>query len=244
MRNTVILVGRELRSYFQTPIAYVFLMMFLFLSGLFSFYIGDFFIRGQADLIPFFSFHPWLYMVFVPAITMCTWAEERKTGTIELLFTLPITSFSAVVGKFLAAWLFLMIALLLTFPMWITVNYLGNPDNGIICASYLGSILMAGAFLAIGTCVSAFTKNQVIAFVITLVICLLFNISGFSLALDSLANILPAKFIDTLSGFSFLTNFDAITKGLFESTSILYFSTIIVGGLFANMVVIEINKAD
>lgn len=244
MRKTFILFKRELRSYFQTPIAYVFLIIFLFLSGLFTFYMGDFFIRGQADLIPFFSFHPWLYMIFVPAITMRTWAEERKTGTIELLFTLPITSCEAVVSKFLAAWFFLIIALMLTLPMWLTVNYLGDPDNGIICASYLGSIIMAGAFLAIGTCVSAFTKNQIIAFVVTLVICLLFNISGFSLALDSLSSILPAKIIDTLSSFSFLTNFDAITKGLIECTSILYFITIIFCGLFANMIVIEIKKAD
>ncbi len=244
MRNILILLKRELRSYFQTPIAYVFLIIFLFLNGLFTFYVGNFFTRGQADLMPFFSFHPWLYMVFIPAITMRTWPEERKTGTIELLFTLPITSFEAVVSKFLAAWLFLIIALLLTLPMWVSVNYLGSPDNGIILASYLGSIMMAGAFLAIGLSVSAFTKNQVIAFIVALVICLLFNISGFSLVLDSLSRWLPARLVDTISNFSFLTNFDAITKGLIELTSIIYFSTIILCGLFANMIVIEIKKAD
>lgn len=244
MRNAVIIMKRELYNYFQTPIAYVFLIIFLFLSGLLSFYFGDFFIRGQADLVPFFSFHPWLFMVFVPAVAMRTWAEERKTGTIELLFTLPITSFSAVVGKFLANWFFIVIAVCLTFPLWLTVNYLGNPDNGIICASYLGSMLMAGAFLAIGNCISAFTKNQIIALVITMVICLLLNITGFPLVVDSLANIFPNKFIEFLTRFSFLTNFDLITKGLIEGTSILYFTSIIICGLFANMIVIEIKKAD
>jgi ABC-2 type transport system permease protein len=244
MKNIFILLTRELRSYFHTPIAYVFLIVFLFLSGLFTFYIGDFFTRGQADLIPFFSFLPWLYMIFVPAITMRTWAEERKSGTIELLFTLPITPFAAVVGKFLAAWLFIISALVLTFPMWICVNYLGHPDNGIILASYLGSILMAGSFLAIGVCISAFTKNQVIAFVITIVICMFFNITGFSLVLDGLANWLPARLIDTISSFSFLTNFEAITKGLIELPSVIYFSTIIICGLFANIIIIEIKKAE
>ena len=244
MRNIFVLLKKELRSYFQTPIAYVFLIIFLFLNGIFTFYVGDFFTRGQADLIPFFSFHPWLYMIFVPAITMRVWAEERKSGTIELLFTLPITSLEAVVSKFLAAWIFLFIALLLTLPIWLSVYYLGTPDNGIILASYIGSIMMAGAFLAIGTCISAFTKNQVVAFVITLVICLLFNMSGFPLVLDGLSNWLPTRLIETISNFSFLTNFDAITKGLIEFTSIVYFSTIILCGLFANMIVIEIKKAD
>ena len=244
MRNIFILVKRELRSYFQTPIAYIFLITFLFLNGLFTFYIGNFFTRAQADLIVFFSFHPWLYMVCIPALTMRTWAEERKTGTIELLFTLPITSFEAVISKFLAAWLFIIIALVLTVPIWLSVNYLGSPDNGVIFASYLGSILMAGAFLAIGVCISAFTKNQVVAFVLTLVICLLFNISGFSLVLDGLTNWLPSKLVATINSFSFLANFDAITKGLIEFTSIVYFCTIICCGLFANMIVIEIKKAE
>ena len=158
--------ARELKAYFTTPLAYVFIVIFLALTGSLTFFLGGFFERGQADLAPFFLFHPWLYLFLVPAIAMRLWAEERRTGTIELLMTLPTTTFAAVLGKFLAAWAFAGIALLLTFPMWLTVNWLGEPDNGVILASYLGSWVMAGAFIAIGACVSALTKNQVIAFVV------------------------------------------------------------------------------
>ena len=158
--------AREFMAYFTTPLAYVFIVIFLALTGSLTFFRGGFFERGQADLAPFFLFHPWLYLFLVPAIAMRLWAEERRTGTIELLMTLPTTTFAAVLGKFLAAWAFAAIALLLTFPMWLTVNWLGEPDNGVILASYLGSWVMAGAFIAIGACVSAMTKNQVIAFVV------------------------------------------------------------------------------
>ena len=165
---------RELVSYFSTPVAYVFIVMFLVLTGVFTFYIGNFFERGQADLIPFFSFHPWLYLFLVPAITMRLWAEERKSGTIELLLTLPVSMYQVVLGKFLAAWAFTGIALIFTFPIWITVNYLGDPDNGVILAAYVGSFLMAGGFLAIGAAISALSRNQVIAFILTVVTCFLF----------------------------------------------------------------------
>ena len=180
MKNILSITRRELYGYFATPVAYVFLVIFLILSGLFTFYLGSFYERGQADLSAFFDWHPWLYLFLVPAIAMRLWAEERKNGTIELLMTLPITLMQAVLGKFLAAWIFTAIALFLTFPIWITVNYLGSPDNGIIISSYLGSLLMAGGYLAIGSCISALTKNQVIAFVVGISVCFLFTVRSSS----------------------------------------------------------------
>src|SRR6185437_4070529 len=171
MRNIRYIFGRELAGYFATPVAYVFLVIFLAMAGAFTFYLGNFFDRGQADLQSFFAFHPWLYLILIPAIGMRLWAEERKTGTIELFLTLPISITEAVLGKFLAAWAFTGIALLLTFPIWITVNVLGSPDNGVIVASYIGSFLMAGGYLAIASCISAATKSQVIAFVVAAALC-------------------------------------------------------------------------
>ena len=170
--NTIsALFRRKLKSYFATPVAYVFIVIFLVLMSTFTFYLGNFYERGQADLAPFFVFHPWLYLLLVPAIAMRLWAEERKTGSIELLMTLPVSTTEAVLGKFLASWIFVGIALALTFPIWITVNYLGDPDNGVIFAGYIGSFLMAGAFLSIGCFVSALTRNQVVAFVIAAAVC-------------------------------------------------------------------------
>ena len=179
MNAILTIAGRELRGYFATPVAYVFIVIFLALTGVFTFYLGGFYERGQADLAPFFNFHPWLYLFLVPAIAMRLWAEERKNGSIELLMTLPVTMTQAVLGKFLAAWAFTGVALALTAPIWITVNYLGEPDNGVILAAYIGSLLMAGAFLAIGSCISAANRSQVVAFIITVVICFLFMVAGF-----------------------------------------------------------------
>lgn len=244
MSQTWILCKRELRNYFSTPIAYVFIVVFLVLSGIATFYIGNFFARGQADLVSFFSFHPWLYMLFIPAISMRLWSEERKSGTIELLFTLPITTWQAICGKFLAAFIFTAIALSLTFPLWIVVNYLGHPDNGVILASYFGSLLMAGGFLAIGAAISALTKNQVVAFVLSLVTCLLLNLIGFPMVLDLMRPIFPHALLETIRSFSFLTNFDTISRGLLELRSIIYFATLIMFSLFANAVIIETKKAD
>jgi len=234
---------RELAGYFGTPIAYVFLAIFVFLSGIFTFYIGGFFDGGQADLRAFFQFHPWLYLFLIPALAMRLWAEERRAGTIELLFTLPITMFQAVMGKFLAAWIFTAIALALTFPLWITVNYLGDPDNGVILASYLGSLLMAGAFLAIGSCISALTRNQVIAFVVSGVVCLGFVLSGFPLVLELVDAIAPPIVVDTVRSFSFLTHFQAISKGVLQASDVIYFVSLIVFWLFVNAVAIEWRKA-
>lgn len=235
---------RELRSYFATPVAYVFIVIFLVLSGAFTFYLGNFYERGQADLMPFFSFHPWLYLFLVPAVSMRLWSEERKSGTIELLLTLPITMWQAVMGKFLAAWAFIGIALALTFPLWITVNYLGDPDNGVIFASYLGSLLMAGAFLAIGSCISAATRNQVVAFILTVVVCFLLIMAGFPLVLDAFRAWAPQALVDAIAGLSFLTHFVSISKGVIDLRDLLYFVLMIGFWLYASAIVIDLKKAD
>ncbi|MDX1431538.1 MAG: ABC transporter permease subunit [Gammaproteobacteria bacterium] len=244
MSNVWIIFKRELGSYFATPIAYVFLAIFVFLSGIFTFYLGNFFERGQADLEPFFQFHPWLYLFLIPALAMRLWAEERRGGTIELLLTLPITMPQAVLGKFLAAWAFSAIALALTFPIWVTANYLGNPDNGVIVASYLGSLLMAGAFLAIGACISALTRNQVIAFVVSAAVSLGFVLSGFPLVLEFFSAWAPQSVVQAVSSFSFLSHFSDISKGVIDLRDLVYFVSLIVFWLFANAVVIDMKKAD
>ena len=244
MKQLSVIFKRELGSYFATPLAYVFIVIFLVLSGVFTFYLGGFFERNQADLQPFFNFHPWLYLFLVPAIAMRLWAEERKSGSIELLMTLPITRFEAVTGKFLAAWVFAGIALLLTSPMIITVNYLGQPDNGAIFTGYLGSWLMAGGFLAIGSCMSALAKNQVIAFILAVVVSFLFIVSGFPLVLDAFSAWAPQMVLDAIASLSFLTRFEAISKGVIDLRDLLYFVTLIAAWLAATAVVVDLKKAD
>ncbi|MFP6850911.1 MAG: ABC transporter permease subunit [Pseudomonas sp.] len=244
MSQLSVIFKRELASYFATPLAYVFILIFLVLSGVFTFYLGGFFESGQANLSPFFNFHPWLYLFLVPAIAMRLWAEERKSGTIELLMTLPITRFDAVTGKFLAAWVFAGLALLLTFPMIITVNYLGEPDNGAIITGYIGSWLLAGAYLAIGSCMSALAKNQVIAFILSVSVCFLFIVSGFPMVLDGFSAWAPQWLIDAVASLSFLTRFDAISKGVIDIRDLLYFLTLIAAWLAATAVVIDLKKAD
>ena len=234
---------RELLSYFSTPIAYVFIVIFLLLSSLFTFYLGNFFELGQANLSSFFEWHPWLYLFLIPSITMRLWAEEKKTGTIEFITTLPLKPASIVVGKFLASWAFAIIALLLTFPLWITVNYLGEPDNGVILASYLGSMLMAGSYLSIGICISALTNNQVIAFVVSATICFLFTVSGLPIVLDFFTAWSGQSLTDAIASFSFLTNYLDITRGLIDLRSLLYFATLIIFFLYLNILFISnMNK--
>lgn len=244
MHSVLTIFRREFLSYFSTPVAFVFIVVFLFLNGIFTFYMGSFFERNQADLIAFFQFHPFLYLALIPPLAMRLWAEERKTGSIELLMTLPITVGQAVVGKFLAAWLFTGVALALTFPIWVTVNYLGDPDNGVIFASYLGSFLMAGAYLAIGSCVSAMTKNQVIAFVVTAVICFLFVLSGFPLVLNFFHGWLPEVLVEAIASFSFLNRFNSISQGVIDLRDLIYFASILAFWLYMSAVVVERKKAD
>ncbi|MEM9404390.1 MAG: ABC transporter permease subunit [Pseudomonadota bacterium] len=238
------LFRRELKSYFATPVAYVFIVIFLVLMGTFTFYLGNFYERGQADLRPFFNFHPWLYLFLVPAISMRLWAEERRSGSIELLMTLPVTAWQAVLGKFLAAWAFTAIALVLTFPIWLTVNYLGEPDNGAILTGYVGSLLMAGGFLSIGSCVSAFTRNQVIAFVISIVVCFGFLLSGFPLVLDVFSGWAPQVLVDGVASLSFLTHFTNISRGVIELRDLVYFGLLIGTFLYANTIVLQWKQAD
>lgn len=238
------LFRREFRSYFSTPIAYVFIVIFLLLMGAFTFYLGGFYERGQADLAGFFNYHPWLYLFLVPAISMRLWAEERKSGSIELLMTLPITAWQAVIGKFLAAWAFTGIALFLTFPIWLTVNYLGEPDNGAILAAYAGSYMMAGSFLAIGSCLSAATKNQVIAFVLTVVVCFGFLLAGFPLVLDMFSGWAPQTLTDGIASLSFLTHFASIKKGVIDFRDLVYFLLLIAAFLYANTIILQWKQAD
>jgi ABC-2 type transport system permease protein len=235
---------RELKSYFATPLAYVFIVIFLVLASVFTFQVGGLFERGQADLQPFFRWHPWLYLVLIPALSMRLWAEERNSGSIELLMTLPVTMGQAVAGKFLAAWCFAGIALSLTFPVWITINYLGSPDNGAITAAYVGSFLMAGGFLSIGMCMSAATRNQVIAFITAALIGLIFLLAGFPLVLDIVRAVLPQTVVDAIASLSFFTHFDAISKGVIDLRDLVYFAALIGFWLTATALVLDMKKAE
>lgn len=243
MNASWVITKREFASFFVTPVGYIFMLIFLSMSGVFTFMFGNLYERGEADLLPFFNFHPWLYLFLVPAIAMRSWSEERKSGTIELLMTLPLSTFSVVVGKFFAAWLVLAVCLLLTTPLWLTVNYLGNPDNGVIVASYLGSWLMSGAFLALSMCMSALTKNQVVAFVLSIVICFFFVLIGSPLVVNLMTDWAPSWVIDSVTGLSFLTHFQDIAKGVINANDLVFFILTIVLWLIANQLVIDQKKA-
>lgn len=243
MRSLCAIFKRELVSYFVTPVAYVFIVIFLFATGTFTFYLGNFYEAERADLSAFFNFHPWLFLFFMPAIAMRLWAEERKTGTIELLLTLPVPLWAAVAGKFFAAWTFAGIALVLTFPLWITVNVLGDPDNGIILASYIGSLFMAGGYLAIGSAISALTRNQVVAFVASVFVCFLFTVSGLPLVLDFFSAWLPQLLLSAIASLSVLAHFDAIVKGVIDLRDLVYFATLMGFWLLANALFIDFNRA-
>ena len=243
MSPVIAIMRRELRSYFVTPVAYVFLVIFLVLAGLLTFYFGDFYERRQADLQPFFAMHPWLYLILVPAVSMRMWAEETKSGTLELLLTLPVRVWEAMLGKFLAAWLFIGLALALTFPIWITVNYLGSPDNGVIVAGYLGSWLMAGSFLAIGACLSAVTRSQVVAFILTAVVCVLLLLAGQPQVLDFFQGALPRRLVNGVAHLSMLRHFEAIGRGVLDVRDLLYFIFSIAAWLMAGVLVLQLKRA-
>lgn len=244
MNTTIIVLKRELGGYFATPVAYIFLIGFLVFAGIFTWHFGGFYETNQADLQAFFTYHPILYLILIPALSMRLWSEERRSGTIELLLTLPISMWQAVMGKFLAAWIFTGVALLLTTPMWFTVNYLGEPDNGVIGAAYLGSFLMAGAFLAIGAFMSSLTKNQVIAFVGSLGLSMALVFAGFPMVTEWFKLFAPDVIVDAVRSISIWTHFTAITRGVIDFRDILFFASMILVFLFANATVIELKKAD
>ena len=243
MRNIFIIAGRELGGYFATPVASVFIIIFLVLQGSLTFNLGSFFVRGQGDLNPFFTFIPWVFLLLVPAITMRLWAEERRLGTIELLLTLPITQAQAVLGKFLAAWAFCAIALLLTFPVVITVNILGRPDNGVIASGYVGSLLVAGAFLSVGAALSAATKNQVIAFVLAVAVCFVFAVASYPVVTDFLSQNLPVL-ADIARRIAVIDRFQDFTRGVVSLRDLIFFATFIGFWLFVNTVLVDQRKAD
>jgi ABC-2 type transport system permease protein len=244
MHNVNVIFRREFGSFFATPLALVFTIIFLVVTGLFTFFFRGFYQGNQADLQPFFVDHPWLYLFLMPALSMGLWSEERKSGNIELLMTLPITLWAAVVGKFLAAWSFAGLMLLLTFPIWITVNYLGDPDNGVIAAAYIGSLLMTGGFLAVGSVLSAASRSQVIAFIFTVVSCFLLLLCGFTPLVNAMEGVLPQALVDAIASLSFLTHFSAITKGVIDLRDLLYFGSMIAASLAATAVVLDMKKAN
>ncbi len=243
MKSVITIAKRELTGYFASPVAFVFIVIFLMLSGFFSFMVSGFFERGQASLESFFAWHPWLYLFLVPAVGMRMWSEERRLGTLELLLTMPVTPWQAILGKFIAAWAVVALALGLTFPMWLTVNYLGNPDHGVILAGYLGSFLMGGAYLAITAMTSAMTRNQVVAFIVSVVLSLFLILAGYPPVTNMLVHWASPSLVDGIAAFSVMTHFESIQKGVLDSRDILYFLSVIVFSLFTTGVIVRTHRA-
>ncbi len=243
MKPILTIAKRELVSYFTSPVAYVFLVIFLLLAGFFTFTSGNFFERGEASLAAFFGWHPWIYLVLVPAVGMRLWAEERRSGTLELLLTMPVTTAQAIVAKFIASWVFLAVALALTFPAVITVNVLGDPDNGMIVAGYVGSFFLAGAYLAITCMTSAMTRNQVVAFILAVVLCLFLLIAGFNPVTDLMARWASPALVDTVAAFSVVTHFDGFQRGVIDLRDVAFFLSVIGFALFATGIVIRGHRA-
>jgi len=241
--NIKAIVKRELGGYFTSPIAYVFLIIFLLLTGFFTFTVGSFFERGEASLVSFFTWHPWLYLFLVPAVGMRLWSEERRLGTIELLLTMPVTTWEALVGKFLASWLFLALALALTFPVVITVNYLGSPDNGVIFTGYVGSLLLAGSYLAVTCMPSAMTRNQVISFIVAVLICLFLILAGYEPVTGLLSRFASARVVDLVAAFSVMTHFEGFQRGVVDLRDVVFFASLIGFALFTTGVIIRSHRA-
>ena len=245
MKNTMSIFKRELKGYFLTPVAYIFMILFLWLVTGLTFWFSRIYENRQADLASFFNWMPILFILFMPAISMRLWAEERKSGTIELLMTLPVTMGQAVMGKFLAAWAFATVSIVMTFPIWITIGYLGEPDHGTIVTGYLGSILLSGAFIAIGAFVSSMTKNQVVAFIVTAFFGFIFFLIGFPPAVELMKSwFFPEVLLDTISSLSFFTHFDGLSRGLVEARALAFFGSLIVLSLFLNAIFLDAKKAD
>lgn len=238
-----VVFGREFRAYFATPLAAIFLVVFLALAGAMTFFVSGFFARGSADMASFFTWMPWLFLVLLPAIGMRLWAEERRSGTIELLMTMPVQPWTIVVGKFLAGWAFTGVALALTTPLWMTLNWLGSPDNGVIAAGYMGTFLMAGAFLAIAACISTLTKNQVIAFISAAIVIFLLVTAGLDLVLGAVRGWAPYWLIESIAALSVLEHFQRFTQGLIEVPTLMFFGSLIVLSLFINTFLVELKKA-
>jgi len=243
MSRVLPLIKREFLGYFRSPVGYVFIVIFLLASVGCTFFLGGFYQSNQAGLDVFFAFLPWLYLVLVPAVGMRLWSEERKAGTIELLLTLPIDLKEAVIAKFLAGWAFIAVALALTFPLVLTVNYLGSPDNGVIFAGYLGSFLMAGAYLAITCFTSALSKNQVISFILAVVVCFVLVLLGWGVFSNFMADFLPAALTDFITSLGFISHFQSISRGLLDSRDLLYFFSVIAIALGLNIVFLQARKA-
>ena len=243
MKSIITIAKRELTGYFASPVAFVFIVIFLILSGFFSFMVGGFFERGQASLEAFFAWHPWLYLFLVPAVGMRMWSEERRLGTIELLLTMPVTPWQAIVGKFVASWAVVALALVLTFPMWLTVNYLGNPDNGVILAGYVGSLLMGGAYLSITAMTSAMTRNQVVAFIVSVVLSLFLILAGYPPVTNMLVSWAKPWIVEAIASFSVMTHFESLQKGVLDSRDILYFLSVMGFSLFTTSVIVRTHRA-
>ena len=239
MSNIWTITKRELAGYFNSPVAYVFLVIFLLMTGAFTFLIGQFMDSNQANLRAFFTWHPWLYLFLVPAVGMRLWSEERRLGTMELLLTMPISLWHCIIGKFFASWIFLTLALALTFPIWITVNYLGDPDNNVVLASYIGSFFLAGAYLSVTSMTSAFTRNQVISFILSVVICLFLILCGFPPVTDVVETIAPRWIVEFTAAFSVMPNIEQFNNGQIDSRSVIYFLSVIGFPLFATSVIIR-----
>jgi ABC-2 type transport system permease protein len=244
MSQFVPLFKREFFGYFRSPVAYVFIVVFILTSVGCTFFLGNLYESNQASLAPFFGYLPWLYLFLVPAVGMRLWAEEQQSGTIELLFTLPVTMQEAVLAKFAAGWVFLGIALFLTFPLIITVNYLGEPDNGVIVASYLGSFLMAGAYLGVTCVTSACTKNQVISFILGVIICFVLVLLGWGVFTEALSELFPVALVDAVASAGFMSHFQGMNRGLIDSRDLVYFTSMIFGALALNVMILNARKAN
>ena len=239
MKSIWTITKRELAGYFNSPVAYVFLVIFLLMTAAFTFLIGQFMDRNQATLQPFFMWHPWICLFLVPAVGMRLWSEERRQGTMELLLTLPISLWHCIIGKFLASWIFLTLALVMTFPIWITVNYLGDPDNSVIVASYIGSFFLAGAYLSITSMTSAFTRNQVISFILSVVICLFLVLCGWPPVTDVVETLAPRSVVEFVAAFSVMPGIEQFNNGQIDSRTVIYFLSVIGFPLFATSVIIR-----
>jgi gliding motility-associated transport system permease protein len=241
--NIKAIMKRELGAYFSSPIAYVFLVIFLLLAGFFTYTVGNFFERGEASLVSFFTWHPWLYLFLVPAVGMRLWSEERRLGTMELLLTMPVTTWQAIVGKFLASWVFLALALALTFPVVLTVNYMGDPDNGIILTGYVGSLMLAGSYLAVSCMTSAMTRNQVISFIVAVMICLFLILAGYTPVTDLLSRWANPAVVNVIAGFSVMTHFEGFQRGVLDLRDVIFFASVMGFALFTTGVIIRGQRA-